>query len=352
MLNTGLPSSFDSGPEGQRASGGHRGALSSQTLKHLGLGALGTAIVLLAIHSCFFTIDQTELGNVRRFGTVLYPRDQPLGPGLHFKLPFIDTADKIEVTLQTLKIPPFDVLTVDNQKVTIEENFNFTIPRNQVYHLMYEVGSSGNVDIEGQVIPVAHDRTARIFASQNMVTVNANRETIQEQVETSIKTSVEQLFGISAHSLQITAIKPSDAFMRSIDEATMAKNAAIAAENQLRTKQFEAQQVAATAKGAADAAIESARGQAESILLTAKAEKTKLVVTGEGQQSNLEAQIKPFGGADKYIEYLKAKSALNWNGQLPQVQTGGNGAGLNFVLPLTPFSGYGNREVKSPPTPQ
>jgi modulator of FtsH protease HflC len=185
-----------------------------------------------------------------------------------------------------------------------------------------------------------------------MVTVNANRETIQEQVEKSITTSVEALFGITAHSLQITAIKPSAAFMESIDQATMAKNAAIAAENQLRTKQFEAQQVAATAKGAADAAIENARGQAQSTLLNAQAEKTKLVLTGEGQQANLEAQIKPFGGAEKYIAYLQAKAALNWNGQLPQVQTGGNSAGVNFVLPLPPFSGYGKREEKAAPASQ
>ena len=250
------------------------------------------------------------------------------------------------MTLQTLKIPTFDVLTVDNQRVTIEENFNYTIPRDQVYHLMYEVGQAGNIEIESQVIPVTHDRSARIFAAQNMVTVNANREVIQDQVEKSITTSVESLFGIAAHSLQITAIKPSEAFMASTDQATMAKNAAIAAENQLRTKQFEAQQVAATAKGAADAAVENARGQAQSTLLTAQAEKAKLTLTGQGQQANLEAQIRPFGNADKYIEYVKAKAALNWNGQLPQVQTAGNGAATNFIIPLPPVSNYGQQTAK------
>ena len=60
---------------------------------------------MLALNASWFTIDQTELGNVRRFGTVLYPKDKPVGPGLHLKAPFIDTVDKIQVTLQTLKIP-------------------------------------------------------------------------------------------------------------------------------------------------------------------------------------------------------------------------------------------------------
>lgn len=292
-------------------------------------------VIFLAFNS-FFTIDQAELGNVRRFGTVLYPRDQPLRPGIHFKMPFIDQADRIRVSLQTILIPVFDVLTIDNQRVSIEENFNYTIPPEQAYHLLYEVGRSGNFDVESQVIPVAHDRTARIFAGQNMVSVNANREVIQEQINKSISSAVEGLFGIASHSFQISAIRPSENFMKSIDQATMAKNAAIAAENQLRTKEFEAKQVAATAKGQADASIEQARGQAESTRLNAEANKLKLVLEGEGLKASLDNQIAALGGADKYLQYLTAKAAQNWNGQTPQIMSGGgSGSAPNLIIPLS-----------------
>src|SRR5579863_8979545 len=164
--------------------------------------AIGILVIfgLIVLDGSMFRIDQTELGNVRRFGTVLYPRSEPLGPGLHFKIPLIDTADRITVSLQTLHVPPFDVLTVDNQRVAIEENFNYTISRDQAYHVMYEVGRPGNIDIDDQVIPVVKDRTARIFAAQNMVSVNASRETIQEQIEKNVTLAVESLFGIHAHS--------------------------------------------------------------------------------------------------------------------------------------------------------
>ncbi|MBV8092889.1 MAG: hypothetical protein JO110_06600 [Acetobacteraceae bacterium] len=327
----------------------------SKLTRRIVLAAAGCLAVYVAAHSGFFIVQPTELANVRRFGSVLYPRSQPLQPGFHLKIPVIDTVDRVQVSLQTLPIPAFDVLTIDNQKVTIEENFNYTISNDQVYHVMYEVGRPGNIDIESQVIPVAHDRTARVFASQNMVTVNANREAIQHQVEKEVSTAVENLFGITPHSLQITAIKPSANFMASIDQATMAKNAAIAAENQLRTKQFEAQQVAATAKGQADAAIEQARGQAESIklnaeanrqatieqargqaeatTLNAQASKARLVLEGEGLKTNLENQLSPFGTPDKYIQYLSAKAMLNWNGQQPQI-VAGSGTGTSLVVPL------------------
>lgn len=293
---------------------------------------LGAAVLLLLFlaSGSYYTVSPSERANVRRFGVVQYAI--PVHPGLHFKLPFIDSVDKIQVSLQTVHIPAFDVTTVDNQKVTLDLNFNYTIPDNKVNHIMYEIGRPGNTDIDDQILPVAKDRASRIFATQNMVTVNANRSEIQTQIETAISKSVEELFGIEPHSLQIAGITPSAAFMASNENAVKAKNDAVAAENTKRTIQFQADQAVIKAKGEADSVIESARGQAESVKLEAEANKTKLEMEGVGQESRIGDEIKPFGGADKYIEYLKAKAQLNWNGQVPQIQAG-NGAGMNLVIP-------------------
>jgi len=271
---------------------------------------------------------------VTRFGQVIGDRSAPIGPGLHFKTP-LDSVDKLQVTLQTVHIPAFNVLTVDNQQVAIEENFNFTIAPKDVYHVLYEVGRAGNIDLHEQVIPVAHDRTARVFASQNMVTVNQNRDHIQQQIEASVTKSVEDLFGITPHSLQIAAITPSPGFMKSIDAATMAKNEAIAAENQLRTKQFQAQQVAASAKGEADAAIEQARGQAEAVRLNAEAEKSRLELQGLGLKSNLAEQIAPFGSPEKFVAYIEAKAKLQWDGKLPTTFVPGSAVPFMNLSPPT-----------------
>jgi regulator of protease activity HflC (stomatin/prohibitin superfamily) len=129
------------------------------------------------------------------------------------------------------------VTTVDNQKVTIDENFNYTIPEDKVYHIMYEIGRAGNVDLESQVVPVVKDRTARILAGQNMVTINANRPAIQADIEKYVFQSVEELFGIQPHSLQIQGIIPSASFMASNEAAVKAKNDAVAAENTKRIRQ-------------------------------------------------------------------------------------------------------------------
>jgi membrane protease subunit HflC len=287
--------------------------------------------VLYVGSDAWYSVNPNERANVRRFGVVQYQK--PLGAGLHFKLPLIDTVDTIQISLATLHISPFNVTTVDNQKVSIEINFNYTIPEGKVNHIMYEVGRSGNVDIETQLTPVAKDRVARVFATQNMATVNSNRAEIQNQIEQSISKAAENLFGIEPHSLQIASIRPSDAFMASNEAAVRAKNEAIAAENTKRTRQFEADQVVIKAKGEADAAIEAARGRADSVKLEAEANKTKLRLEGEGQALRLESEIRPLGSPDKYIAYLHARATQNWNGQQPQVVSG-SGGGANIIVPL------------------
>jgi modulator of FtsH protease HflC len=322
-------------------------------LRRAGPLLLGFFIVLTLLGS-YYTVDQTEFAGVRRFGTRI--STEPVGPGIHFKVPWIDSVDKLRVTLQTIHVPEFKVLTVDNQEVTIEENFNYTIPKAAVFHVLYEVGQSGNVDIEPQVQSVAHDRTARILADQNMVTVNSNREAIQTSIEAEIRKQVEALFGLEPHSLQVTKLLPSDAFMKSIDAATMAKNEAIKAENQLKTVKFQAQQQVATATGEADSKIQQARGQAEATKAVADAEKyriekeadgnryrveaeaqankARLVAEGDGLKANLEDQLAPFGGdAKMYVAYVAAKAALNWKGDVPQITSGG-GSSPNLIIPL------------------
>ena len=177
--------------------------------------------LLVVVNGSWYKVDQTERANIRRFGVAIYTK--PVQPGLHFKIPFIDTVDRIQISLKTLHIPPFDVTTIDNQKITLDENFNYTISDDKVYHVMYEIGRAGNSDIDSQVVPVVKDRTGRIFSGQNMTTVNANRQSIQAEIEKAVSKSVEELFGIQPHSLQIAGITPSPAFMASNEEAVKAK---------------------------------------------------------------------------------------------------------------------------------
>jgi membrane protease subunit HflC len=278
-----------------------------------------TAVVVLG---SWFTIDQTDMGNIRRFGSKVY--DQPLGPGLHFKFPLIDKVDTIQVTLNTIHIDPFQVSTIDNQVVTITINYNYTIPVSQVNHLLYEVGGMGNDqdNIHAQAIAVAKDRTSAVFAGQNMVTVNANRGQIQDAISIAVHQRLRELFGIEPHSLQMPSIQPSPEFLASNAAAVNAKNAAVAAENTKRTMQFQADQAVITATGGANSIKAKADGDAYAVKVTADAEQYRLIAEAKGRQATIAA----FGTAAAYNDWIRANA---WKGEVPTYM--GAGAPIPFL---------------------
>ena len=87
-------------------------------LKYIGYGI--AAVIVLS--SSIYVVDPSEMANVRWMGRDVYTT--PVGAGAHLKIPLIDTVDIVQVSLTTLHIPAFDVNTVDNQKITLEINFN------------------------------------------------------------------------------------------------------------------------------------------------------------------------------------------------------------------------------------
>jgi regulator of protease activity HflC (stomatin/prohibitin superfamily) len=52
------------------------------------VGVVAVVLVLIFAIDSYFVVEPTEMAGVRRLGQVVTAK--PLGPGLHFKLPFID----------------------------------------------------------------------------------------------------------------------------------------------------------------------------------------------------------------------------------------------------------------------
>lgn len=319
-----------------------------KTITKLVAGSLAAAFVVAAGFSSFYTVEKSEMANVRRFGDPVY--DQPVGSGPHMKIPFVDKVDKIQVSLTTLHIPPFKVNTVDNQQITLDLNFNFTVPQNQVNHLLYEVGKTGG-NIDNSIIPVVMDRAGRVFNKQNTTTISLKREEIQAEVTKEVFNSVRELFGIEPHSLQFAQVQYSPAFVESNENAVKAKNAAVAEENKVAVEKAKADQAVITAKGQADAAIEAARGQSQSVLLNAQAEKTRLELQGQGQAALLRTEIATFGSPELYIKYLNAKAQNLWDGRAPQVVSG-NGGTSTVVVPLPQLEAQAPAAKAPAPAPQ
>jgi modulator of FtsH protease HflC len=314
-----------------------RGGGSGGSNRLITPGRVGAAAVLgllaMAALQSFFTVDPTQRAMVRIFGKVA--SDKPLGPGLHFRMPFISHVDRAQVSLTNLHIPIFSVNTIDNQKIDLDINVSYLVPESAVYHLLYEVGRVGDADIRDNVVPVVQDRVSRVFSGKNTNSISEQREGIQAEATNAVAKALKELFKIDLQSLQVAKVIYTPAFIQSNERSVTAKNEAIAEENRVRVAEFQAKQKITTAEGEAQQSRARASGEADALRLRAQAEKEAATLQGQGAAARYRSEIEGAGGFANYVALLNAQSRLRWDGVAPRLMLGGSGTGgTNFLLPL------------------
>ncbi len=293
----------------------------------------GVAAAAILIWSSAYVVDPTEMAGVRRLGTVITAA--PVAPGLHFKLPLVDTVDRLQTSISTMSIDNLTVYSVDNQAVTIGVSITYRIPASAVLKLLYQVGRTGNVDIPANLQPIVSDRTLRVFAKRNTIDISSQREVIANEIRSTVESTVGPLFGVELLDLQLNHLEYSATFTESVEEAVKAKNDAVQAENTVARVQYEAQQAKIRAEGQASAVAAAAEGDAQAAITRANAQKQATIAEAEGQaearktlgdaEAHYAQTIAQALGTTKVTDYLTIQK---WNGQLPSTSLG------NSAVPL------------------
>jgi len=164
------------------------------------------AVAIIAIYfatDSYFVVQPTEMAGVRRFG--IHSKD-PVPPGLHLKAPFIDSVDKLQVSIDNFRIDNLRVYTIDNQSVQISVGITYRIPPDAVLKLLYEVGKPGSASIMHNIEQVISDRTLKIFAKRNTIKISEEREAISSEVRQSVSQAIRERFGLEILDLQIPPI--------------------------------------------------------------------------------------------------------------------------------------------------
>jgi membrane protease subunit HflC len=82
-----------------------------------GILAVVAVAIALAAYAALFTVHQTEQALVLRFGE---PRRIITEPGLHYKLPFIDTVVTIDKRILDLDMPAQEVIASDQKRLVVD----------------------------------------------------------------------------------------------------------------------------------------------------------------------------------------------------------------------------------------
>lgn len=241
-------------------------------------------IVVLIVGSNSYA--QVEYGHVGLYKTFGKLNDNILGPGMHFKIPFVQTV--IQVNTQVTKTETDTTASSkDLQPVSTHVAVNYSVNKESAYNLMNNIG--GNYDtviINPAVQEIVKEVTAR-YQAEDLI---AKRDVVAGEISEHLTSRLAK-YDLIVNEINIVNFKFSDAFNQSIEAKQVAQQQALKASNDLKRIQIEAQQKIAQAEAEAEA------------LKLKKQEVTPELV-----------QLKQIEVQEKALE--------KWDGKLPQV-TGG-----------------------------
>lgn len=93
---------------------------------------------LVVLYMSIFTVQQTERGIILRFGKVVRDSDnKPIiyEPGLHLKIPFIETVKMLDARIQTLDVQADRYLTRENKDLMVDSYLKWRITHFSRYYV-------------------------------------------------------------------------------------------------------------------------------------------------------------------------------------------------------------------------
>lgn len=208
-------------------------------------------------------------------------RSQPLGPGLHWITPFLESVQPYSSAKQTYTMSStpaegqvagddsIEARTKDGQQVYIDASVIYAIdPAHLInLHITWQNRYQDNV-----VRPIAR---AAIRDAVSQYGVEEIVSTKRSELEQTITNTIQQ--GLSANSLTLVDfllrnIRFSDEYAKAVEQKQIAEQQAQQAAYVVEQRKQEAEQARQVAQGQADAAVISAKGAADARLIQAQAE--------------------------------------------------------------------------------
>jgi len=262
---------------------------SKKTAKIFLWCAIGLALAITALLS-FTTIPTGQTGVVLQFGA---PTGRVLDNGLHFKLPWIQTVERVNTQILMVQQDASSV-SRDMQQVDAIISVNYRVRARYAVDVVRNIGAA-NVERE-IMIPFLQESVKAVSARYPANQLINERDRVSMEMLNQLQERVEE-FGIEIRGFNIVDFNFSDEFNAAIEAAQVAQQELIRVET-------EQQQVVIRA----EAAAEAAEAEARAILVAAEAQAEANRLLAESISENL----------------IRWETVNNWNGQLPQVASDAN----------------------------
>jgi len=263
---------------------------------------LGVAALIL-FFSTYYTVAQYERGVLTRFGKLVEVTD----PGLHFKMPFVNSVKFYRTDILSL-VPPqkegVSTYTVDNQEVHVIFTVQYRMHADKVAFIYENVQ-----DLEARLSQIAEDRLKAELGKVNTSHVAEQRGQIRDGIKKVLQQATATL-GIEIVDFQLNNITYDPTFQNAVKQAAAAR-ATVETREQERMQSIKvAEKAKIDAEGTANAVKAKADGDAYAMLTNAKAQAESLRIQNVALRESKDVlELRRIE-----VEQIKA---TKWNGALP-----------------------------------
>ncbi len=252
-------------------------------------------VVLLGAMNATYTVREDEYACTVRFSKIIETVDQP---GLHFKVPFLDSVKYFSKATQFYDIPPSEVLTSDKQNMTVDCYILWSISDPKLF---YQTLGSKTV-AEQRLDALTYNELKTVMgtlAQSDIINMEdgAKRNEIYENIAADVD-SLAKTYGIRVEDVKIKQFDLPESNLNAVYSRMISER------NQMAEKY--------TADGNYEASIirNDVDKQVNIIISDAEAEAAKLEAEGEAEYMRLLAEAYDTQDKKDFYEFTLALDAL------------------------------------------
>lgn len=277
--------------------------LKTNVTKFASIGVVGLFCVI-ALFGSVYTVEEGHIGIVKRFNEA----KSQVNPGLHFKFPFIDSVESIEVRTRKNE-EKMSSSTKEQMPVTVHVSVNWTVDKDSALDLFRQYG--GLTQFEQRILdPRFRSATKDVIPRFEAEQLIQDRATSIQLIENNLIEEMKS-FPVVVDNIQIENIVLPPKYIQSIETKQTEKNLAAAEEHKLERQRLEALRE-----------VNTADAKAQGIVKVAEAEANAIRLKGEAEAAAIAAKAKALKNNPLIVTLTEAQ---NWNGQLPHTVLGESG---------------------------
>ena len=266
----------------------------------------GAAFVVVLAYASTFEVFQTQQALLLRFGEPVPGRGLVTDPGLHFKLPFIESVVYIDKRILDLESPKQEILASDNQRLEVDAFVRYRIA--DALKFYQTVGSVARAD--NQLASVLNSAVRRVLgdASQTQI-VREERNALTEKIRQQVNVEAER-FGIAIVDSRIRRVDLPQQISEKVFDRMRTERAREAAEYRALGQQ-EAQQIRAAAQRDATVIVAEAQQQADSMRGDGEAERARIFAEAYGKDQDFFAFYRSLQAYDTALKTNGARFVIS-----------------------------------------